>query len=337
MALLKKKGSKKMALKVKNVKAKPKRAKTARSAGATVLAQGAGAVPRRNFGTNGCGKKQSVMSMVKCLDARLPRTLGLPRAVGPYTVIRTSSVVASSSFLTIFSPMTLKSSATRWANWCGVTAVDDTLPMNAVDNTKPIIMPLSALDGAAEAVPSAMTVQVMNPASLQTAEGTFFMSRISQQLAMGGTTQTWQQVAASLIAYFSPRLMTGGKLALRGVKCDAMPLDMSEYSSFKPIEKTGYEPFTWNAASGEGWATPAALSPIVFMQANNTPQTMNFLVTIEWRVRFDPGSAAAASHTHHDTLPDESWNEVVRHMSAAGHGVQELSEDTSDAGALPNA
>ena len=62
-----------------------------------VLAQGALGVPKRNFGTKKQKPGKSIATMVKCLDARVPRTLGLPRAVGPYTVIRTTKLHQSSA------------------------------------------------------------------------------------------------------------------------------------------------------------------------------------------------------------------------------------------------
>jgi hypothetical protein len=61
-------------------------------------------------------------------------------------------------------------------------------------------------------------------------------------------------------------------------------------------------------------------------------EELEFMVTIEWRVRFDPGNPATATHTHHDTLGDEAWNGLIRAACAVGHGVEELSEDVAAAG-----
>jgi hypothetical protein len=309
-----------------------KRGGMSRKSATVVLAQGAGAAPRRNFGTRSVAGRTGVGTMVKCLDARIPRTLGLPRAVGPYTVIRTTRLHQSSATFIMFAPFMSNSAATgnRWYNWCGVEDHDSTQPINATNNTRPIIMPLDEVGPAVEVVPAALTVQVMNPASLQSANGVFAMSRVNQQLALGGSVDTWDTVKHRIISYFSPRLLTGGKLALRGVKCSTYPLNMSEYSDFCPLDKTDNSLFAWDRPAD----SPAALAPIVFVQNNSEPQTLEFLVTIEWRVRFDPGNPASASHMHHDTLSDEAWNAVSKTMSSAGHGVEEMAEGAAEAGAL---
>ena len=78
----------------KDLKAKPKGRQMQKKNATIVLAQGAVAVPKKNFGTKAF-KGNSARAMIKALDARLPRTLGLPRAVGPYTVIRTTRVISS--------------------------------------------------------------------------------------------------------------------------------------------------------------------------------------------------------------------------------------------------
>lgn len=168
----------------------------------------------------------------------------------------------------------------------------------------------------------------MNPSSVQDAKGVFAMARVNQQLCLGSSPAglTYEEMAARVISFYSPRMMTGGKLALRGVKCSSYPLDMGEYSNFSPIYKAS-GPFGWSNI-----VRPSALAPIVFVQENNPPQTLEFMITIEWRVRFDPGNPATASHTHHDTLGDDAWNTVVKAMSEVGSGVEELAEETATLG-----
>lgn len=299
----------------------------ARRNATVVLAQGALAVPKRNFGTNS-GQKKNLSNLVKCLDARIPRTLGLPRAVGPYTVIRTSRLHKSSAGFIMFAPF--MSTYRRWFNWCGVEDVTTTDLITGANNTNPITMPMFGLDEACEVAPAALTVQVMNPSSVQTANGVFAMARVNQQLSMGeSTTLTWKELAGRFLSFYSPRLLTGGKLSLRGVKCNSYPLDMTEYSNFMPIRQDVNTPFTWNSV-----ISPGALAPIVFIQNNETPQTLEFLITVEWRVRFDPGNPATASHTYHPTLSDRAWDDVIKTASSAGHGVEELAEIVADGGAL---
>lgn len=294
----------------------------------SVLAQGAVTPPRRIFGTvtKANARSPNVRSLVKCLDARIPRTLGLPRAVGPYTVIRTTVLHQSAQKFVMFSPfMDVADSKPMWRSWCGVESVTSSSDVRGTGNTAPIPMPLDGLGTACEVVPAALTVQVMNPDSVQTAHGIFAMVRMNQGMSLGGTPAgtTYDDMATRIIEYNSPRLLTGGRLALRGVKCSAYPLDMTEYSSFSPI-KHGESDIEWNTQR----IAPAALSPIVFINQNaNT--SIRFMVTIEWRVRFDPSNPAIATHVHHDTLSDEAWNQVVKTASSAGHGVEELAEDAA--------
>ena len=298
----------------------------------SVLAQGAVTPPRRNFGTTvrANPRKPNVHSLVKCLDARVPRTLGLPRAVGPYTVIRTTMLHESSARFVMFAPFKSENlRGAEWKSWCGIESVNSANDVSASGNTSPIPVPLSGLGSACEVVPAALTVQVMNPASVQTAHGVFAMVRMNQGMALGGTPTgtTYDDMVDRIIEFNSPRLLTGGRLALRGVKCSAFPLDMDEYARFAPIIH-GNNDFQWSTHS----IAPGALSPIVFINKNGglspTP-TLRFMVTIEWRVRFDPSNPAIASHTHHDTLSDEAWNQVVKVASSAGHGVEELAEDAA--------
>jgi len=228
-----------------------------------VLAQGALSAPKRNFGTKKPGSR-SPSSLMKCLDARIPRTLGLPRAVGPYTVMRTTKLHRSNSEFVLFSPFR-DNALDKWFNWCGVESVQGADPVTGPANTRAITMPMEGLAAACEVVPAALTVQVMNPASLQNAQGIFAMTRVNQQLPLGSTPAT---------------------------------------------------------------------SPIVFCQRklDGVQEELEFMVTIEWRVRFDPGNPATATHTHHDTLADEAWNGLIKAACAAGHGVEELSEDVAAAG-----
>lgn len=292
------------------------------------LAQNVGRAPKRAFGT-AKSEAMSVKKAISCLDARVPRTIGLPRAVGPYAVIRTTRLVSSDSDVTMFCPFT--TAEPNWYNWCGVRSVDGAASVSATNNTTPILMPLDYLGHTAEVVPAALTVQVMNPAAIQSATGIFAMGRVNQQLNIGGASITWNELKARFISFYSPRLLSAGKLALRGVKCDSYPLDMTDYSAFNPLQISTGSNITWSAS---GAYKCAALAPIVFVQDNATRVSMEFMVTIEWRIRFDPGNPATASHVHHDTTSDVTWNGVVKTMSNVGHGVEELADAvTSIAGA----
>lgn len=326
-------------LKMKRKPPQRKAATVSRRNPTPVLAQSALAVPRVNWGGAKASTHMSVPAMMRAMDARIPRTLGLPRAVGPYTIIRTSKLHSSNANFIMFCPFQRTSAngptvTDAWWNWCGVEDVQSSDPINGSGNTRPILMPLEFLGGAASVVPASMTVQVMNPAPVQTAQGAFAMCRVNQQLDVANATYSYDELISRVVAFYSPRILTGGKLSLRGVKCSSYPLDMTEYASFLPIQAW---PTTDGVPIDTTWTnaiSPSALAPIVLVQANVEPQTLQYLITIEWRVRFDPGNPATSSHIHHDTLSDECWNKLMSTASSAGHAVEELTEDVADGGAM---
>lgn len=302
-----------------------------RSRAVNVLAQGAVGAPRRNFGTR-MNKGPSLASFRQCLDARIPRTIGLPRAVGPYTVIRTTRLVSTSAKFVMFCPfMDVPGTfGHKWFNWCGIESIDGAQDISGGINTRPISIPLTELGPASEVVPAAMTVQVMNPAALQHAFGVFAMARVNQQLQLGDSPAglTYNEMANRVISFYSPRILTGGKLAVRGVKCDAYPLNMAEYANFAPVRELSSD-FDWDFKK-----VPCALSPIVFIQQNDAGLSppIDFMVTIEWRVRFDPINPATASHTYHDVTPDNTWNSLLKHMSSDFEPVEEIAEAVANIG-----
>lgn len=306
-----------------NGKGKKKRGNI-RSQAPQVLAQVAMRAPSKNFGTKK-PKGNGIKALLQCLDARIPRTLGLPRAVGPYTIIRTTRLFNSAANMIIFCP--LRDQDGKWYKACGVVSNSVVAAVNAANNARVIGMPMDNLGDACECVPASLTVQVMNPSSLQTADGVFAMTRANQQMDLGTTSETWNEVTSRVISFMSPRLLTGGKLSLRGVQCNAYPLDMTGYSSFERLaDVTDFAQRTWDET-----LKPDALSPIVFLNNNLSPPSVSFMVTMEWRVRFDPGHPAVSSHVHHDTLADSAWNAVTKFSATMLHAVHELAEPAGEA------
>jgi len=211
--------------------------------------------------------------------------------------------------------------------------LDATKAFDDGTNTVFVDSPLGSLGHGAEIVPSKYTVQVMNPQALNNASGLFMMTRVNQQLALGGTTGTWDELARNVVSYYTPRILTGGKLALRGVVSSGYPLNMNEYATFAPVMQ---QP---EVATGGKWQTnmnPGALSPIVFLNETtaDTPVGVEFLVTMEVRVRFAPLNPATASHTYHAPMSDTAWNDLIKGASSLGHGVMDIVESVADAGAF---
>jgi len=334
-----------MAAKKHNLKKKPGQKMYAAAKRARLLYQGVAATARKNFGTKSAAPNKTgflrnkITQLITALDAKIPRTLGLPRAVGPYTVIRTNTVVspgAGENFL-LFSPLLFNSgvsdSTWRDAQWLSAVGLAQKgAGGDAVGNPngiRTLTNPIGVLGEATDLVPASLTVQVVNSKPLEQASGTYFMGRVNQMFDYGGsTTTTWDDLRYRFISYFSPRMLAGGKLALRGVQCSAYPLDMTEYSSFREANSAVLT--TWNDR-----LSTASLSPIIFVSNQDmVADSVQFLVTIEWRVRFDPLNPAVASHQHHDTLADEAWNGLVKVASGMGHGVEEIAEGVAAGGAI---
>jgi hypothetical protein len=240
-------------------------------------------------------------------------------------VIRTTVIHSTNSKCLLFSPIAFGGASSHnredWSNLCGVAAVDAAFGVDAANNTAGIHMPLDNLAGAAEVLPCALTVQVMNPAALMSASGLFAMGRVNQQLKIGGDSRTWAQLKDQFISYFSPRMLTGGKLALQGVTCNSYPLDMTDFSDFRALAKQDGSHFTMSYAY-----QPAAMAPIVFVNQSDTAVELQFLVTMEWRVRFDPGNPAAASHQFQGVTSDKTMDKHLRNMASKGHGVTETQD-----------
>jgi len=296
--------------------------------------QSVAAPPAKPFGSRKSAKKYSVKSMCRALNARLPAHLGLPRAVGNYTVVRTTTLHSSSARFIMFAPFLSRNPSSAdipiWLSMCGVEDVNSAGAVNAAGNTRAIAMPFpgvtpSTTHNALSIVPAALTVQVMNPSAVSAAGGIFAMGRCNQQWDIGGNTETYDTMVERFISFFSPRLMSGGKLAFRGVAADSYPLDMTEYSTFASVAPApgthGVDPFQWTDN-----IVPAALAPIVMVQRTSPAVALEFLVTIEWRVRFDPGNAACASHSYHPPVSDSMYGQIIQHMQAAGHGVEDIAE-----------
>jgi len=185
-------------------------------------------------------------------------------------------------------------------------------------------------------VPSAFSVQIMNPNALQTTQGIVYIGRSTAQYKLANDTRTWGDLGNQFVSYMNPRLCSAGKLALRGVKVDSYPLNMTEFSEFAteaPISGgSGPVQCTWNSngtgANHDG--EPSAFAPIVVFNPNEV--NLQYLVTIEWRIRFDPGTAAAASHHYHKSTPMSVWDSVISSASSIGHGAMDIADVISQVG-----
>lgn len=269
------------------------------------------------------------------LNAMHPCHLPLPRAVGGYSVIRTTDIINMSEEAILFG--TFKGYAQEFTEtaWFSAIAVRNVAhgvknAINADGNAffhNSTALEAAALNGA-RMVPAAMTVQVMNGQSLQNASGIAYIGRSKTVLDLMGDTRSWEDVLKELVAYSAPRLCSAGKLALRGVQVNAVPNNLSVLSDFVPRRVPTAGTHTWNeanyAADMEGFA------PIFVYNPDNI--ALKFLVTIEWRMRFDPLNPAYAGHTVHPPASESTWSRVVNDAESAGHGVMDIADVTADIG-----
>lgn len=266
---------------------------------------------------------------LKCWDAFHPSHAPLPRAVGPYTVVRTTKLITSSDKVMMF--CTSVNLDGLWRALGCISSVNEGSAMSAATNARAHKVPFPGnelIGSGITAVPSALSVQVMNPGALNTTNGIFAGTVSHAQLNLAGRTgETWNDFATSVISFMRPRLMSAGKLALKGVQADSYPLNMAALANFEQVDASSDGAFTW---SSDGGVYPAGFAPIVFV--NEAKTSMNYLVTIEWRVRFDIGNPAVASHTNHGISSDASWAGAIEGMINRGHGIVDIADRVADIG-----
>lgn len=373
-----------------------------------VLAQGAAAAPRRAMGT-----KPSVPRGLPCnvWNATSSSHAGLPRAIGPYTVVRTTKMFTSKSPLLIFGSFSTNftnsasssdaqdhlsagfvSGPKQWSNVCCMGAEADistsdfkagkigsstyselhTIPLPGVMGNEVLTAKNAAgtawthtfQNANTTAVPSAVSVQVICPETVQTAAGSAIAAVCPVRLDLCGSERTWSMVGDELLSYFRPRIMTGGKLALRGVQMDSLPLSMTDVSDFRELFRVSNyvsnpAKLTWTDRYGpvqavdnvsgepawteadksfnvpihpEGWAPMVYYSPYNAERSPETRLEMTFMVTIEWRVRFDISNPAASSHITHPITTDAQWHHHIKQAQAALPGVIDIVEKVANAG-----
>lgn len=337
-----KKGVKKITLKVKRAK-QPGAAKNGDNLGLRGVRQGMFQVTNRAFGS----PKPKNSGMPKTLCAMSGRHVSLPRAVGSYTVTKTTTPVTSRGKLMLFGCMTgVRENYDTGYGWldaiCAEPLGDGNYAINAdASSTQGTVLHKNRMLAAggydhARMVPSAVSVQITCPAPISGAVGAVTIGRAKNVLKLCGNTRKWVTLADELTGLCSPRVCSASKLAFRGVKVDAIPYNMNVLSDFEPrgiIKSNG--PFTWDL--GTSATVPkfdgdfAGFSPIFVHNPNQAE--LNVLVTIEWRVRFDPSNPACAGHSYHPVTTDHEWNNLIRNMETRqGTGVLDISSDIADNG-----
>jgi hypothetical protein len=304
----------------------------ARSNATKVLAQGVGAVSAVPFGSR-------VGSDLRCWDAKLPMHLPLPRAVGPYLVVRTTRRIMASAECVIFGtfqnlqkPSGASYGVQSWSTVCGVHDHDASVAISAASNALQFTMPMTGLGSACTLVPAALSVQIMNPGAIGTASGIVYAGVMPTQADVADRTETWRSYFDKFVEFQSPRLMSAGKLALKGVQINSYPLSMNALSDFTTVKQDVDEQFTWLSTS-HNHLEPKGMAPIMVYNTFGTAGlALEYLVTTEWRVRFDLDSPASSAHVHHPVSSDQAWSRLMARATSMGNGVIDIADTIADVG-----
>lgn len=310
-----------------------------------VLAQGTGRAVARPFGAK-TSVPRSLSLHPKVWDAFATPHAALPRSVGAYTVVRTSFLTQTTSrcgFIGTFKRRPHNDAgsgsvaAGGWSNCVMVTEEAPTV-IGATSATGFHFAPfpggaskLSSNQTTFTCCPAAISVQIMGPQALSEAAGQLAAAVVPARLDLTDDIRTWEEIQTDVTSYFRPRLLSAGKLTLRGVQMDSHPLSMADVSSFEPLI---HEPPNPGSVGGSPWLSdkpyPCGWAPMAFVNPTGAPLQM--LIAVEWRVRFDVGNPAVASHQHHGVTSDNSWDQHIRRATEALPGVIDIVERVANTG-----
>lgn len=309
-----------------------------------VLAQGTGQVAMRPFGSSSIPRGVSLHP--KCWDAFHTAHAPLPRSVGPYTVVRTSFLTGTSALCGYIGTFRRRpvapavGSAVSPEAWSNCVMVTEEAPTQ-IGSTAATGFHFAPFPGGASSgspsttsftcCPAAISVQIIGPEALNSAAGQVAAAVVPARLDFTNDPRSWAEIQTDVTSYFRPRLMSAGKLTLRGVQMDSHPLSMSDVSSFEPLvhdTPNPDDPFLaiWNrnAPYPCGWAPMAFVNP--------SGAKLQMLISVEWRVRFDVGNPAVASHQHHGVSSDVSWDQHIKRATDALPGVIDIVEKVANTG-----
>lgn len=254
--------------------------------------------------------------------------LPLPRAVGPYTVVRTTQILATMNKpLTIVGPV-LDRNANKWSDICALEFQDKTKKIGDANNVKCLkfdaLVNNNSWSGA-QVTPSAFSIQVMNPEALQTSTGMVYIGRIRTSLKLSADLQeTVLQLCNLLVSYNNPRLCAAAKLAFRGVQVDLVPFNMAELANFTALASPSFTQYVSESPNPYGFAPMFIYNPDAIK--------LQFLIAAEWRVRFDPSNPAQATHALHHPAPESVWAQAQHMAESVGNGVVDIADRVANVG-----
>lgn len=253
--------------------------------------------------------------------------LPLPRAVGPYSIVRTTQVLQTNKTCVAFGPFYDHANG-RWTDVCGVSFNNEAQTVGNASNVNVLKFDSIRNNGSwtgSQSTPAAFSVQIMNPNALQSTSGIVYIGRIRTSLKWSedlGTTVKAKFM--QFINYNNPRLCSAAKLAFRGVQVDLVPYNMSELANFTPIEDP-----TWTQY-GASSPNPYGFAPMLIYN----PQSIDlqYLICCEWRVRFDPSNPAQATHCIHPPASESAWAQAQHAAEAIGNGVVDIADRIANTG-----
>lgn len=304
----------------------------------TAVAQGTGRTTKMGFG--------SLSSLhMQAFDAFAPQHLALPRPVGSYIVVRTTHRFNTTARALIFgrelAQTTTASTGTseglqQWSEVCARYGEFAASAINSANNCH--VQADGGMSGwgqGVSCVPAAFSVQIMNPNALQTTDGIVYIGRCKVQLPLANSSRTWDEAGDQFISYQNPRLCSAGKLALRGVQIDALPINMNALSDFRSIVRATTGQHTWDGlpVTSEQSGTPTGFTPIVVYNQAGAPDisvggglALEYLVCTEWRMRFDMGNPAASAHANHGMSNERIWHALITAAERLGNGVIDIGD-----------
>lgn len=253
--------------------------------------------------------------------------LPLPRATGPYTIVRTTQLLPFGNSLEILGPFWDRN-ASKWSDLCAIEVVDGTKTLGTANNITPhafLMMRGNASWNGAQVTPAAFSVQVMNPQALQGTNGIVYIGRVRTSVKLSDIASTTGDVLANeLVSYNNPRLCSAAKLAFRGVQTDGVPFNMSELANFTDLSAPSFTSY------GSSTPNPMGFAPIFIYNPDKVK--LQLLVCCEWRVRFDPSNPAQATHIHHAPASESVWAQAQHYAESLGNGVVDIADRVANIG-----
>jgi len=299
-------------------------------------AQGVGAITQVPFGNKRDRKEPAKHGIgLECWDALSSCHLPLPRAVGPYLTVRLTRRFSTKDAVNVFG-FFQNDFATGmgpvWTNLVHVACPVGQTASNPAAHAQWHHVDTSTLGPAATWTPAAMTVQIMNANALASSVGILYAGVLSTQTPYGGSAVPWHNLGEDFVQFMRPRMMSAGKLVMRGVQVQTYPLNMATLADFTPVHTLDTPAAVWPAT-----IQPSGFAPIVvYNPTRGSPAAevleLDYLVTTEWRVRFDLSSAASAAHVLHPAATESQWNSKIEQALKLGHGVVDIVERVANIG-----